>query len=173
MQLSSFWLSSASPKQTTEGSEQRFSPCSQFLKRITFLTILLLVIGCQLIHGYSTNSLLSVIIASTRLLLTTCLNSWESISQPANFAHLLILPFSVFPLYAHTRLVKGHILMLRRQSGTFSLTKSGHPAPSSPSNHHLKLIFFSSPTDCECGGGGRGKESEGETRRERKKEREN
>ena len=28
--------------------------------------------------------------------------SWESISQPANCANLLILPFSVFPLYAHT-----------------------------------------------------------------------
>ena len=38
----------------------------EFLKRITFLLILLLFIGCPLIHGYSTNSLLSVII---------CLNS--------------------------------------------------------------------------------------------------
>ena len=114
-------------------------------------------------HGYGTNSLLSVINASTRLLLTTWLNSRESISQPANFAHLLILPVSVFPLYAYTRLVKGHFLMLHRLSGTLSLTKSGHPTPSHPSNHHLKPIFFSSPTDCVWGGGegGRGKEREG------------
>ena len=118
----------------------------EFLKQTTFLLILLLFIGCPLIQGYSTNSLLSDIIASTRLLLTTWLNSWESISQPANFAHPLMLPFSVFPLYAHTRLVKGHFLLLRQQSGTLSLTKSGHPTPSHPSNHHLKLIFFSSPT---------------------------
>ena len=76
---------------------------------------------------------------------------------------LLILHFSVFPLYAHTCLVKGHFLMLHQQSGTLSLTKSGHPTttksghptpmksghptPSHPSNHHLKFIFFSSPTD--------------------------
>ena len=72
----------------------------------------------------------------------------------ANFAHLPILPFSVFPLYAHTRLVKGYFLILHRQSGTLSLMKSGHPTPSHPSNHHLKLIFFSSPTDCVCVGGG-------------------
>ena len=65
----------------------------------------------------------------------------------SHFAHLLILPFSVFPLYAHTSLVKGHFLMLRRQSGTLFLTKSGHPTPSHPSNHHLKLIFFSRKTD--------------------------
>ena len=53
---SSFWLYSASPKQTTEGSEQRCSPCSESLKRTTFLLILLLFIVCPLIHGYSTNS---------------------------------------------------------------------------------------------------------------------
>ena len=42
--------------------------------------------------------------------------------------------------------------------------KSGHPAPSHPSDHHLKLIFFSSPTDCVWGEGGE---------REREREREN
>ena len=112
---------------------------------------------CPLIHGYWTNSFLchKSLIASTRLLLTTWLNSWESISKPANFAHLLILPFSVFPLYAHTRFVKGHFLMLCRQSGTLFLTISGHPTPCHPSNHYLKLIFFSSPTDCVCLGGGK------------------
>ena len=105
-----------------------------------------------------------LLIASTQLLLTTWLNSWESISQPASFAYLLILPFSVFQLYAHTHLVKGHFCMLCQQSGT--LTKSGHPTPSHPSNHHLKLIFFSRPTDCVCvcvcvyGEGGREKENQ-------------
>ena len=80
LQLSSFWLSSVSPKQTTEGSEQLLALSWEFLKQTTFLLILLLFIDCSLIHGYSTNSLLSVIIASTRLLLTTWLNSWESVS---------------------------------------------------------------------------------------------
>ena len=42
------------------------------------------------------------------------------------------------------------------------LTKSGHPTPSHPSNHHLKLIFFSSPTDCVCGGGEKESGGEGE-----------
>ena len=133
----------------------------EFLKWTTFLLILLLFIGCPLINGHSTNSLLSVTIASTRLILTTWLNSWESTSQPTNFAHLLIPPFSVFQLYAHTRLVKGHFIMLRRQSGTLSLTKSGHSPSAHPSNHHLKLIFFNSPTDCVCVWGG-GEEGERE-----------
>ena len=84
----------------------------------------------------------------------------------------LLLPFSVFPLYACTHLVKGHFLMLRPQSGTLSLTKSGHPTPSHPSNRHLKLVFFSSPTDCVCvvGEMGRGGErggGKGERERER------
>ena len=61
--------------------------------------------------------------------------------------------------------------MLHWQSGTLFLTKSGHPTPSHSSDHHLKVIFFSSPTDCVCvcGGGERGKESEGERRRERER----
>ena len=80
--------------------------------------------SCPLIHGYSANSLLSVVIASTLLLLTTWLSPWESINQPANFAHLLILSFSVFPLYTHTHLVKGYFLLLHRLSGTLSLMKS-------------------------------------------------
>ena len=97
-------------------------------------------------------------------------------SQPANFAHLLILPFSVFPLYAHTRLVKGHILMLRRQSGSLSLTKSGHPTPSHPSNHHLKLIFSAVLlivfVCVSVGEGGRERERERERGREGERERE-
>ena len=77
---------------------------------------------------------------------------------------LLILPFSVFSLYAHTRLVKSHILMLRRQSGTLSLTKPGHPTPSHPS---LKTdLFLQSYWLCVCwGGGGGGKSERGERER--------
>ena len=52
----------------------------------------------------------------------------------------------------------------------WNTTKSSHPTPSHPSHHHLKLILFSSPTDCVRGGGG--KESEGESEGEREKERE-
>ena len=61
--------------------------------------------------------------------------------------------------------------MLRRQSETLSLTKSGHPTPSHPSDHHLKFIFFSSPTDCACVGE-RGREGERDRGREREGERE-
>ena len=68
----------------------------------TFLLILLLFIGCPSIHGYSTNSLLYFnCLNLTAPDYLTEMNSWESISQPANFAHLLILPFSVFPPNAH------------------------------------------------------------------------
>ena len=109
--------------------------------------------------------------------MSTWLNSWESISQPANSAHLLILPFSVsvFPLYAHTRLIEDNFLMLRRQSGTLSLTKSGYPTPIHPSDHHLKLLFFSSPTDYVCAcmcGREREKERGRESEREKGWERE-
>ena len=143
----------------------------EFLKQTTFLLILLLFIGCPLIHEHSTNSLLSVIIASTRLLLAIWLNSWESISQPANFAHLLILPFYVFPLYAYTRLVKGHFLILCRQSGTLSLTKSGHPTPSHPSDHHFKVIFSTVLLIVWVRGGRDGGRRERERERERERDR--
>ena len=63
----------------------------------------LLFIGCPLIHGFCLHSLLSLTIASTRLFLTIWLKSWESTSQPANDAHLLTPPVSVFVLFAHTR----------------------------------------------------------------------
>ena len=120
------------------------------VKWTTFLLILLLLIGCPLIHGYSTNSLLcyNCLNLTAADYLTELLRIFKPTSQLLSY--LLILPFSVFPLYAHNHLVKGHFLMLRRQSGTLSLTKSGHPTPSHPSDHHLKLIFFSSPTDCVC-----------------------
>ena len=49
-----------------------------------------------------------------------------------------------------------------------------YPTPSHPSNHHLKLIFFSSPTDCVrvCGGGGDGEREGGERERGRERGRE-
>ena len=87
---------------------------------------------------------------------------WHLHFDLEDFSQLLILPFSVFPLYAHTRLVQGHFLVLHQQSGTLSLTKSGHPTPSHPSNHHLKRIFSSSPTDCVCVWEGGGSERETE-----------
>ena len=76
------------------------------------------------------------------------------------------------PTVCRHYLVKDHFLMLRRQSGTLSLTKSSHPTPSHPSNHHLKLILISSPTDCVCVQG-REKEVEWRRERERGREREN
>ena len=45
--------------------------------------------------------------------------------------------------------------------------ESGHPTPSHPSNHHLKRIFFSSPTDCVCVCVWGGERGEGERGRER------
>ena len=92
----------------------------------------------------------SVVTTSTLLLLTAWLNSWESISQPVNYAYPLILPFCVFPLYAHARLVRGHFLMLHRLSWTLSLTESDHQTPSHALNHLLKPIFSGSPTGCVC-----------------------
>ena len=70
-----------------------------------------------------------------------------------------------------------HLLMLHQQSGTLSLMKSGHPTPSHPSNHHLKL-FFSAVLlilcMCVCGrdrkkGGWGGGERESERERERER----
>ena len=146
LQLSSFWLSSVSPKQTTEGSEQHWSP-SYIFPHLASLHWLPIDSRIQ----YKLSSLCYNCLNLTASdYLTVLLRIYKSTSQPANFTHLLILPFSIFPLYAHTRLVKGLFLMLRRQSGTLSLTRSGHPTPCHPSNHHLKLIFFSSPTDCAC-----------------------
>ena len=57
--------------------------------------------------------------------------------------------------------------MLCQQSGTLSLTKTGHPTPSHPSDYHLKLIIFSSPTECVWE-----RERKGEGERKRKGERE-
>ena len=66
-------------------------------------------------------------------------------------------------LFAHTRLVNGHFPMLHRPAGTLTLTKSDHPTLSHLLSHHLKHIFFSSPTDCVCmGEGRRGRERDGE-----------
>ena len=151
-------------QQTTEGSEQRCLPCSEsFLNGPHFSSS---CFSSLVAHRFedTVQILLSVIIASTRLLLTTWLNSWESTSQPANFAHLLILLFSVFPLYAHTRLVKGHFLTLRQQS-------EHYPLWNQVIQQSLKTYLFQqSYWLCECvlGGGGRVRERERETERENK-----
>ena len=108
LQLTPLWLSSVSPIQTTEGSEQ-FSHC---LKLTTFFPILFLSIDYPLIHGYSTHSLLSAISASAWLLWTTWLNSWE-------FTTLIFWYFHSLPsLSVHPFT----FLMLHRLSRTLSLT---------------------------------------------------
>ena len=63
----------------------------------------------------------------------------------SHFALLLILSFFVFPLCAHTHLVRNRILVQHRLSGTVSLAKLGHQAhiifESSLKSHHFKLSY--------------------------------
>ena len=62
-------------------------------------------------------------------------------NQHASYAFLLIRPFSVFPLCAHTHLVRDLFsLMLHRLSGIVSLAKLDHQTHS-----HLSNIFEISP----------------------------
>ena len=49
--------------------------------------------------------------------------------KSSEFYNPMMLPFSIFPLYAPTRLIRGLFLMLHRLSGTLSHTNSGHPTP--------------------------------------------
>ena len=118
------------------------------------------------IHGYSTNS---VIIASTRLLLTINLTELLRICKPTRQLHsssdtsIFCIPIVRTHSLSQRSCVCVCVCVLRRQSGTLSLTKWGHSTPSHPSNYHLKLIFFSSPTDCVCGEGrGRAEGERGE-----------
>ena len=149
------------PEQTTEGSEQRCSFCSEsFINGPHFSSS---CFSALIAHWFMDTVLASF--CHNCLNSAAWLNSWESVIQPTNFTHLLILPFSVFPPYTHTRLVKCLFLMLCRQSGTLSCMKSGRPTPSHPSNHHLKL-FQQSYWSCVCwekggGRGWRGREREG------------
>ena len=74
--------------------------------------ILLLSTGCLSIYKYSTNMLLYATAASTWL------NSRQFTNQPTSL--LLILPFSIFPLYACTHLIRDLFLMLHCLSRTVS-----------------------------------------------------
>ena len=69
----------------------------------TYISLLVSLIstGCPLVHEYNTNSLLCATTASTRLLLSTWLNSWQ-FTNPTR--QLLTLPFSVFHRCACTLL---------------------------------------------------------------------
>ena len=68
----------------------------EFPKLAISLLILLLSIGCPLIHEYNTKSLLCDTTASVLLLLSTWLSSWKFTNQPTSYAVLLILPFLSF-----------------------------------------------------------------------------
>ena len=110
----------------------------------------------SLIHKCSTNSLLCATTASTWVLLSAWLNSltlWQFTNQPASYALLLTLPFSVFPWCAHTQLVRYLFLnlMLLCLSGTVSLAKLDHQTLTAfDLNHVWNLTSSSYPIDCAC-----------------------
>ena len=101
--------------------------------------ILLLSIGCPLIHEYSTNLLLCATTDSTLLFLSAWLISWRFRNQPASHALLLILPFSVFPLCACTHLVRDLFLMFH------CLEQSPLQSQIVKHTHILQVIFEISP----------------------------
>ena len=105
--------------QTTKSLRQRCSPFPEFPK-LTISLILLLSIGCPLMHGYSTNLLPCATIASAGPPLSTWLNSWKVSNQPTSNALLLIFPFFVFPLWACTHLARDY-LTLHHLCGAVSL----------------------------------------------------
>ena len=74
----------------------------------------------------------------------------EVTNQPASYALLLILPFSVFPLRARVRLVRDLCLMLHRLSGTVSLAKLDHQTDLRLSNQLWNLTSLSYSTVCVC-----------------------
>ena len=84
----------------------------EFPKLTIYCLILLLTTGCPLIHKYSTNSPCCAATASAWLLLAAWLNSLKLTNQPASYTLLLILPFSIFPLCAHTHLVRDLFLIM-------------------------------------------------------------
>ena len=88
--------------------------------KLTISLILLLSIGCPLMHGYSTNLLPCATIASAGPPLSTWLNSWKVSNQPTSNALLLIFPFFVFPLWACTHLARDY-LTLHHLCGAVSL----------------------------------------------------
>ena len=82
----------------------------EFPKLAISLLVLLLSVGCPLIHEYSTNSFLCDTTASVLLLLSTWLSSWKFTSHPTSYAVLLILPFLSFLCVA--ALVRSEIFFL-------------------------------------------------------------
>ena len=125
------WLLQFSPVWLSSVSLQTACKTMRVPKLTTFHLNLLLSIGCPLICKNSTNSLLCAATASTLSIPST----WRSTNQPASFAVLLILPFFVFPLWAHTCLVRDLFLMLHCLSGTCTLSNLDHQI-------HLHLLSF-------------------------------
>ena len=122
-----------------------------FLKLTISLLILFLSTGCPMIYEYSTNSLRCSTTASTWRLLSTWLNSWQFTNQPTSYALLLILPWSVFPLCAHTRLVRDLFFLLHRLFRTVSLSKLDHQTHSQSFKSHLfQLSCCLSLCMCVC-----------------------
>ena len=121
----------------------------KFPKLILSLLILLLSIGCPLIHEYSTNLLLCATTASTWPFLDTWLNSLKFTNQPKTYALLLILSFFIFPLCMRNCLVRELFLMLHHLSGTVSVAKLGHQTCSYLSNHLWNLTYSGYPTDSD------------------------
>ena len=81
--------------------------------------------GCQLIHEYSTNSLLCAAMASTRPLLATSLNLkvTNHIRQlRTSYFWYFLFFFFVSPQCARTRLVRCLLLMLHHLCGRVSLS---------------------------------------------------
>ena len=88
--------------------------------------------------------------ASTRLLLSTWLNSWQLTNQPTSYDLLLILLFSVFPLCAHSHLVRDLFLVMHQLSGTLSLAKLYHQTHSQLSHPLWNLTSSNYSIDCMC-----------------------
>ena len=127
-----------------------FHSLSSFCKLTISLFILLLSIGCPLIHEYSTSLLLCATTASARPLLSTWLNLKFN-NLCSSYALLLILPFFVFPLCTCTRLVK------RPVSYAALSVQNSPPCKVRSSNIHIfQIIIEISPpqaiqlTVCTC-----------------------
>ena len=93
--------------------------------KLSISLILLLSIGCPLIHAYSTNSFLCARTASTRPFLSTWLNVLKFTNQ-----HCIRSSFDTFilclPSVLTHSLGQKSFFMLHRLSGTVSLAKLDH-----------------------------------------------
>ena len=149
MQLSSFQLSSVSPKQTTEGSEQR---CSLFL-RVSNTDHISPHLAS--LHSLPTDSWIQYKLSSHCY---NCLNSTapDYLTEPLRIykptrqlcsssdTSILCLP-SVRTLSWSEVIFLCCTVCLEHSPLRNQILKT----PSHPSNQLLKLIFSSSPTDCE------------------------